>query len=131
MSARVTSAEVLEIMDNCPLTSVEAFITAGTLVVDSVFGSDDQSALTKEIERWFVAHMVASTVFRTTSEEKLGDADFKYTGTWGKNLDSTPYGQMVKTIDTSGKMANALGGVAASIHAVESFSTKPNGNPYY
>jgi hypothetical protein len=112
MAARVTSSEVLEIMDNCPLTSVDAFIDAGTLVVDSVFGSDNQDALTKEIERWFVAHMVASSVYRTTSDEKVGDAAVKYTGQWGKGLDSTPYGQMVKQIDTSGKMANALGGIA-------------------
>jgi hypothetical protein len=118
MAARVTSSEILEIMDNCPLTSLTAFIDAGTLVIDSVFGSSDQTALTKEIERWFVAHMVASTVFRTTSDEKVGDASVKYTGQWGKRLESTPYGQMVMQLDTSGKMANAIGGAAASIFAI-------------
>ena len=118
MAARVTSSEVLEIMDNCPLTSVDSFITAGTLVIDSVFGSSDQSDLTKEIERWFVAHMVASTVFRTTSDEKVGDASVKYTGQWGKRLESTPYGQMCMQLDTSGKLANAVGGIAASMFAI-------------
>jgi uncharacterized protein (DUF1697 family) len=111
---------VLAIMDNCPLTDVDTFINAGTLVIDSVFGASNTDDLTKEIERWFVAHMVASTVYRTTSNEKIGDAAVTYTGRWGMNLDSTPYGQMVKVLDVTGEMAN-IGKMAASIYAVKSF----------
>ena len=118
--ARVTSAEVLAIMDNCQLTNVDAFINAGTLIIDAIFGADDTSDLTSEIEKWFVAHMVASTVYRTTSQEKVGDAELTYTGKWGMNLDSTPYGQMVKTLDTTGAMGN-IGKMKASIYAVKSF----------
>ena len=120
MPARVTSAEVLAIMDNCPLTDVDVFIESGTLVIDSVFGSTNTDSLVKEIERWFVAHMVASTVYRTTVDEKLGDAAVTYTGKWGMNLDSTPYGQTVKTLDLTGKMGN-IGKMSASIYAVKSF----------
>jgi len=128
MAVRVEAGDVKAIMDNCTLTDtvIEVFIGAASVVVNTVFGStpdDDSSAVTDsddymEIERWLTAHMIASTVFRTTSEEKLGDASLKYTGQWGKNLDSTPYGQMVKILDTSGKMAN-LGKQAASIYAIE------------
>jgi uncharacterized protein (DUF1697 family) len=118
--ARVTSAEVLAIMDNCPLTDVDTFIEAGTLLIDSVFGATNTDGLTKEIERWFVAHMVASTKFRTTSDEKVGDASVTYTGKWGMNLDSTPYGQMCKVLDVTGVLGN-LGKMKASIYAVKGF----------
>jgi hypothetical protein len=123
--ARVTAAEVLDIMDSgCTASTgqINAFIASGTLVIDDVFSSntalsDDQL---KEIERWFVAHLLASTLYRTTAEEKVGDASVKYTGKWGMGLDSTPYGQTVKQLDTTGLMALA-GKKAASIYAVKSF----------
>jgi hypothetical protein len=124
MAVRVTATEVRDIMDGCELSDsiVESFISAGTLVVDRVFTGDTtiSDALLKEIERWLVAHMIASTVHRTTSEEKIGDASVKYTGQWGKKLESTPYGQQVLLLDSSGMMANA-GKAAAYIYAVKSF----------
>jgi hypothetical protein len=122
MAARVTATEVKGIMDNCTTldATVNTFIEAGTLIIDKIFGEGDTSNLTKEIERWFVAHMLASTVARTADTEKLGDAQIKYTGQWGKKLESTPYGQMVLVLDTTGKMAN-VGKMAASIYAVKKF----------
>lgn len=124
MAVRVTATEVRDILDGCTLSDaiVETFINAGTLIVDDVFASDTSLSvdLLKEIERWFVAHMIASTIHRTTSEEKIGDASVKYTGQWGKKLESTPYGQMVLTLDTTGLMGN-LGKATASIYAVKSF----------
>ena len=124
MAARVTATEVKAIMDNCTLsdTTVDVFITSGTLLVDAIFDTGEtlSTATLKEIERWFVAHMLASTVWKTSSEEKIGDATVKYTGQWGKKLESTPYGQMVLTLDTTGKMAN-VGKRAASIYAVPEY----------
>ena len=118
---RVNSAEVKEIMDNCttPDATVEAMITAANQIVNNVFGTTTHTdELLIEIEKWLSAHMVASTVFRMASDEKVGDASVKYTGQWGKRLESTPYGQMVLLLDTSGKMANT-GKMAASIYAVK------------
>jgi hypothetical protein len=130
MSVRVEAGDVKAIMDNCTVAdaTVDIFIAAASKVINEVFDStpdDDSSAVTdsddyKEIERWFTAHLLASTLSRTTSEEKIGDASVKYTGQWGKNLESTPYGQMVKLLDTSGKMGN-LGKQAASIFGVVEF----------
>jgi hypothetical protein len=121
--ARVTHEEVKEIMDNCTVTDaiVDTFIGAATELITQVFtdGSVGDTLL-KEIERWLTAHMIASTLSRTTSDEKLGDASVKFTGTWGKRLESTPYGQMCLVLDTSGKMANA-GKMGATIYAVEEF----------
>ena len=120
--ARVTAAEVKQIMDGCTTsdTIVEVMIDAATDVITAVFDGDVDmtTARLKEIERWFTAHMLASTLHRTTSEEKVGDASAKFTGKWGEKLNSTPYGQMVLTLDTTGKMSKA-GKQAASIFAVE------------
>jgi len=120
--ARVTASEVKQIMDGCTTsdTVVGIMIDAAEEVITNVFSGDADinDTLLKEIERWFTAHMLASTLHRTTSEEKLGEASVKFTGKWGEKLSSTPYGQMVLTLDTSGKMGNA-GKQAASIYAIE------------
>lgn len=119
--ARVTAAEVKEIMDSCttPDASVEAMIEAATDIITEVFsGTSVTDARLKEIERWLAAHMLSSTVFRMTSEEKIGDASAKFTGKWGEGLNSTSYGQMVLFLDTTGKIANA-GKRSATIYAVE------------
>ena len=125
MAVRTTHDEVLEIMDSdCSVSHavVDRLIIAASAVVDQVFENDTDigTTLLEEIECWLTAHMIASTLYRTTSEEKVGDATAKYTGQWGKKLESTPYGQMVLTLDTTGKMAK-LGKAAASIFAIPSF----------
>jgi len=121
--ARVSAIEVKEIMDNCTVIDavVDTFIDASTALIDKIYADTlITDTLLKEIERWLTAHMLASTLARTTSEEKLGDASVKYTGQWGKKLESTPYGQMVLILDPTGLMANA-GKMAATITAVNEF----------
>ncbi len=125
MAIRTTSAEVLQIMDNCTVstTIIDSFITAASALIDKIFEydiDDMPSALLEEMERWLTAHMIASSLQRTTDTERLGDAEVKYTGKWGENLGSTPYGQMVMTLDYSGRMKN-LGKGRAGIHAVPQF----------
>ena len=121
--ARVSAIEVKEIMDNCTVIDavVDTFIDASTALIDKIYADTlITDTLLKEIERWLTAHMLASTLARTTSDEKLGDASVKYTGQWGKKLESTPYGQMVLILDPTGLMANA-GKMAATITAVNEF----------
>lgn len=124
--ARVITDEVFDIMESdvtVTASAVTAMITAASALVDSVFATDTTigTTLLKEIERWLTAHMLASTLTRTTSKERLGDAEVSYTGTWGKFLESTPYGQMVLTLDVTGKMAKA-GKMGATMYAVKSFT---------
>ena len=73
MAARVTATEVKIIMDSSTVSDaiINAFIASGTLIIDEVFAGETVlgADTLKEIERWFVAHMVASTVDRQTSEE--------------------------------------------------------------
>ena len=122
----VTTTEVRLIMNvtDTVLTDamIDPFITAAEEFVDKVFSDDSDigETLLEEIKKWMAAHMITSTIHRTTSEEKLGDASVKYTGYWGGGLKSTPYGQMVSILDTSGLMAKT-GKQSATITAVESF----------
>jgi primase-polymerase (primpol)-like protein len=123
--ARIIPSEVTAIMNNCSVTDpvIEEFIDDAEIFITTVFKSDTttSSVLLAKIQKWFVAHMLASTICRTTSEEKIGDASVKYTGKWDKNLGSTPYGQMVQQLDVTGKIARAAGKSVASIYAVKSF----------
>lgn len=124
MAVRVTAGEVKQIMDDCALTDqvIDSFIVGANALVTKVFSGDTEitTVLLKEIEKWMTAHMLASTLNRTTSDEKIGDASVKFTGQWGKKLESTPYGQTVLTLDPTGKMSKA-GKSAAYIYAVKSF----------
>lgn len=122
--ARVSPGEVKQIMDGCTLGDqvINAYIISANALVTEVFTGDTEitTTLLKEIERWFTAHMISSTTFRMGSDEKLGDASITYTGKWGLGLDSTPYGQMVKQIDFTGRMGK-VGKLAAKIYAIKSF----------
>lgn len=109
--ARVTAAEVKEIMPDLSMedSQIAPFIAGAELIITKMFANDTTTGtnLLKEIERWFTAHMIASTPFyRQASKERVGDAEIAYTGEFKQDLSSTPYGQMVKTLDTTGKMSN-------------------------
>jgi len=123
--ARVTASEVKEIMSGCttPDSIVDVFITAATEVVDKIFSGDTTMSVTllKEVERWLTAHMISCTpYFRATTDEKLGDASVKYAGQFTTGLNSTSYGQMVLTLDISGKMSS-LGKRAPTFYAIPNF----------
>ena len=124
MVVRVTADEVKEIMDGLTASDsiIETFITAASAVIDQIFAGDTVigTTLLKELERWLTAHFIASTIFRMSASEKLGEAEMKYVGKWGENLASTPYGQTVKLIDITGKMSQ-IGKSSATITAITSF----------
>lgn len=122
--ARTTAAEVKEIMDGCSVSDVivTSLITAASDLVTQVFSGDTSitDTLLEEIERWLTAHMIASSLYRSTKTEGVGDASVSYTGNFGEGLKSTPYGQMVLTLDFTGKLAK-VGKQVASIYAITSF----------
>ncbi len=122
--ARTTATEVKAIMDNCTVddTVVDVLIISANALVTEVLGDDSTigATLLEEIERWFTGHMLASTLCRTTTNEKIGEVSVKYTGEFRENLSSTPYGQMVMQLDFTGKMAN-IGKKRASMYAIPSF----------
>ena len=122
MAVRVTSADVIAIMDGVTVSEgdINMYILSANTLVNSVLGTGTTDLL-KEIERWFTAHLIASTRERMALKEEAGTAKITYTGTYEMGLESTPYGQTVKILDTTGLMAT-LGKKTASIYAIKSFS---------
>ena len=123
MAARVTAAEVKEILENSSLSdaNVETFITGANVFITEALGDKNLSeSLLKEIERYYTAHLIALTVERMASKEGAGGASITYNGTYDKGLKSSPYGQIVLTMDTTGTLAKMEGMKSAKTIAVKS-----------
>lgn len=127
MAARVTDAEVLEIIDSS-LTDLTPFITVASQQVDRISDAGSLSdAVLKEIERWLAAHFVAIRD-KQTSQSKVGDASHTYEGKTGMGLSFTRYGQQALLLDTTGTLVKAnvrkasvtyLGGTVSANREVE------------
>ena len=123
MAVLVTAAEVKQIIPtNLSNTILDAYILGADELLNNILGTDTtlSAALKKEIERWLTAHMIASTQGRLEMEAGAGGAYIKYAGVFTEGLKLTPYGQMVLTLDSTGKFAS-LGGKSAKIKAIQSF----------
>lgn len=123
MATRTTSAEVDQIMDlpsSFSDTDIERYITAANAKIDDILGSDStmSDTLKAEIECWLAAHLIAVSRVRMARREEVDDVEIEYTGRYGVSLQSTPYGQAVLTLDTTGKMAQS-GTSQAGFWAIE------------
>lgn len=129
--ACVIADDVKEIISGCVLTTdqIDPFINAAHQYLNTVFATDTIETLStsarREVERWFVAHLLVSIGYQTiqtVKREKLGDAEIEYSvGTaTGQGVASTSYGKMALVFDTTGLLAKA-GKMKASIYAVKSF----------
>jgi len=125
MSSRTTAAAVKAIMktgvtetqitDSGILDDAYNFVTAK--LSDQTLGDD----LLASIEKWVAAHMISLGLDRQISEAKAGSASAKYSGGYAMNLQSTSYGQMACSLDTTG-ILTVSGGKAIYAKAVMSFS---------
>ena len=118
--ARTTEDEVKSIISTTLKTAaINSYIATASLLVDSYLStttlSDD---VLTEIEKWWTAHLISTTVQRMVTQEKLGDAAVTYAGTYGAGLSSTSYGQMVLMLDASGTLSRA-GKQVISINAIK------------
>lgn len=105
MTVRVTETEVEKLIDVDSNIDVSVFITAANQLIDDVLaGAGFTEAELKEIERWLSAHFVALRQRQLTAEW-FGAAKEQYGGNFGKGLEFTQYGQTVKVLDTSGRLA--------------------------
>lgn len=105
MVARVTEAEVIEIKADA-VAPLAAFIAASTLIVDAIAldcASGKTAAELKEIERWLAAHFV--TIGQTNvgsgglaSERFESGSKSWFTGSLGKGIESTFYGQTANSL---------------------------------
>lgn len=131
MAARVTADGVRGIISGTTMTDpgINAFINAANLIINGVYASatstPSEEVLT-EIERFYAAHMIASTNYRLPAREKVGDAEVEYSqkveyvGEGYDRLASTFYGQTVLQLDSTGQM-NKVGKRAVKIFAMKSF----------
>jgi hypothetical protein len=136
--ALTTAEEVREIMSGNVMTDeqIDPFLLSGHLYLNSIYSGCTTmgNTLRREIERWFVAHMIASTGFNASTggaataevkREKIGDAEIEYAASTYvpkdlAGLDSTPYGRMAIQLDTCGILAVAAK-KKASIFAIPQF----------
>jgi len=117
--ARTTDSDVKLIISLNVLTDTTPFITTANLLVTQHLGSSGIStALLAEIEKYLAAHLVAMHPDeRQLTEQKIGDASDKYAGEFGKLLDFTQFGQMVKMLDYTGALAG-VGGETVDIDTI-------------
>lgn len=108
MSARTTAALVRLIIDtSLSDDQVNTFIAPANLLVTAHCADKGMSAeLLAEIERWLAAHFLSVRDQRVAARS-IGDVSFTYQGETGLGLDATSYGQQVKLLDTSGRLASA------------------------
>lgn len=106
---RTTPGEVREIIE----TSIEdaqihSYIKTANVWVNNILTSENLDSDTlAEIEKWLTAHLISISRERQTIREEVDGARVDYAGSFGKLLEQTSYGQTVKTLDPTGKMAKA------------------------
>lgn len=106
---RVTDDQVKEIIKTT-LEDVTPFIKTANTLINDVLAEDIEdgnvsAAELIQIELWLSAHFVAIREPRAMSRS-TGESSVKYHGQTGKGLESTPYGQQVMIIDSTGKLAD-------------------------
>jgi hypothetical protein len=121
MSVRTTATEVKELIEtSLSDTIIERFIVSANRIVSKILGNDttlDEDDLS-DIECWLSAHFVASTRELQAKSEGADGASISYQGQTAMGLDATLYGQQVKILDTTGKLAASLGKQAVEIYAI-------------
>lgn len=102
--ARVTDAEVEEIIDYDDTITLTPFITvANQLVTELCTDSDYDSDRLKEIERWLSAHFYHIRDQHVASE-RAGEVGVNYQYKVDILLNQTKYGQMAMILDTAGNL---------------------------
>jgi len=104
----MTTADDVKVIIDTSLTDpvIEGYIAgADVFLLDALSSSMPEDDLFNEIERWVVAHMIATTKERAAKKEEAGGAKIEYSGTFGAGFESTSYGQMAMMLDGSGALA--------------------------
>ncbi len=121
MATRVTASEVKVIIDTSLSDGdVDSFINSANIMVNNILGDEDLNEdLLTEIEKWYTAHLIAVSRDRQAQSETVDNASIRYAGQYGTNLNMTSYGQTVKQLDTSGRMAK-VGEKQAGLWSIKS-----------
>lgn len=102
---RTNILEVKTIIDTALKDAeISIFIGVSNRLVTETVAKEVSELLARDIETWLTAHLISVSRERQAEEEELGDAQVKYQGKYGMNLESTSYGQTALMLDTSGKL---------------------------
>lgn len=120
MAYRVRDDEVKQILDTDINTT--PFIETANVFINDLLSTEISegtvsAAVLRQMELWLAAHFV-SIRDKPVKSEKAGDGQVTYAVQEGKGLDATPYGQQVKAIDPTGKMAT-VGGKTAKLETID------------
>lgn len=125
MAVLATVDDVEDLMQDSSLS--DSYVTSVLTTVDRIlskvyeyYTDTISDNLLTELQKYYAAHIIASTTSRMAAEEQVGDARIKYTGKWDVGFNSTPYGQILLALDPSGLIAKT-GLKSASIYAIKSF----------
>lgn len=132
MAARVTVEDVKEILETqMEPAHISPFITLATLMVtESVapFGICSAARLT-QIELYLAAHFTTLRDPKVASESTdEGRSTLRYEGKFGKNLDSSRYGQTAMFLDETGELAKLAKGKQRAV--IAKVGTSPDGTDY-
>ncbi len=123
MAFRTDAATVKLIFNTTmPDPQINAFIvTANLVVTENLADSGLSDERLTEIEKWLTAHLASTRDQRTQSETVDGRTTLSFQGKTGMGLDATYYGQMVKTLDTTGILSEMGAGLKrATIEMIDS-----------
>jgi len=99
---------------------IQSYIDGANTLLTRLLGNKGLGEdLLAEVERWLTAHLIASSRERMAKKAGAGGAFIEYTGEYGENLASTPYGQVAMSMDITGRLA-ALGKKGMFIKAIKS-----------
>lgn len=119
--ARVTQAEVSEIIDTSVVDFQPYILAADTYVTEALADFIDNAALLKEITRWLSAHMIAVATNNTSTmvEHQTGETRARWADlSMGKYLELTRYGQTAIALDPTGILRRAGQGTKITFSAV-------------
>lgn len=101
-----TAAQVKIVIAVDDTVNVEQFVTdAHTLIVNIIGDAVTDEPTLETIERYFTAHVLASTLAPLTASESAGPVSESYQYQLGQGLASTTYGRLAMQFDPSGKLA--------------------------
>lgn len=105
--SRVTAAEVKEVIETEVTDSVvEAYILyAATIVDDYLSDSSLTASALKEIERYLTAHAISVSTARQAIGQEVGPVKQKFSDIFGTGFNSSTYGQMAMSLDSTGTLA--------------------------
>lgn len=104
-------------------SAITDFITTANIFVDAtLLTSGLAESILTEIEKYIACHFITITRNRMAKEEGAGGAFIKYTGEFGDDLSSTPYGQTAILLDLTGTLGILDGKFkSASIKSIPQF----------